>query len=218
MSRGGATRRSFCALALIGLAGCAGDASFQTARKVPSPPPDPHTQMAALEKRIYELIEQERIRINAKAQPLKLDPELAGVARKRSDDMALNGYMAHTAPNGETSASLIMNEDSKFQGLLGENIAAQHYLKAYGVDVNVFAKRFVDTWLASPSHRDNLAYGLYNRTGVGAAVSGDTVYVTQLFATDLGLPTPPDDSRAGAANTPKTATTARAMLARAPHR
>ena len=27
-----------------------------------------------------------------------------------------------------------------------------------------------------------------DRSGVGAAVSGDTVYVTQLFATDLGLP------------------------------
>jgi uncharacterized protein YkwD len=85
-----------------------------------------------------------------------------------------------------------MDQDAKFQGLLGENIAAQHYLKAYGMDVDVFAHRFVETWLKSQSHRDNLSYGLYNRTGVGAAVNGDTVYVTQLFATDMGLP-PPDE-------------------------
>jgi hypothetical protein len=33
-----------------------------------------------------------------------------------------------------------------------------------------------------------LAWPQYDRTGVGAAVNGDTVYVAQLFATDLGLP------------------------------
>ena len=47
--------------------------------------------------------------------------------------------------------------------------------------------RFLDEWLKSPPHRDNLAFADYDRTGVGAAVNGDTVYVTALFATDLGL-------------------------------
>ena len=148
--------------------------------------------MAALESRIFELVEQERLKIDPNAKPLALDPELEGVARQRARDMAEKNYMAHTAPTGETSASIIMDEDAKFQGLLGENIAAQHYLKAYGVDVGLFAHRFVDTWLKSQSHRDNLAYALYNRTGIGAAVNGDTVYVMQLFATDMGLPPPPD--------------------------
>ncbi len=87
------------------------------------------------------------------------------MARQRARDMAEKNYMAHAAPTGETSASIIMDEDAKFQGLLGENIAAQHYLKAYGLDVDVFAHRFVDTWLKSQSHHDNLAYALYNRTG-----------------------------------------------------
>jgi len=63
------------------------------------------------------------------------------------------------------------------------------------VDVDVFAHRFVDTWLASPSHKDNLAFAGYDRSGVGAAVNGDTIYVTQLFATDLGLPKPAPASR-----------------------
>jgi uncharacterized protein YkwD len=158
----------------------------------PPPPADPHTQMTALESRIFELVQEERHKIDPNAKPLVQDYELQGVARQRARDMAAKNYMAHTAPTGETSASIIMDEDAKFQGLLGENIAAQHYLKAYGVDVDVFAHRFVDTWLKSQSHRDNLAYALYNRTGVGAAVNGDTVYVTQLFATDMGLPPPPD--------------------------
>lgn len=186
----GALRRWTSVFVLLACAGCA---SINAPLTTPPPPPvDPHTQMAALETRIFELVQEERHKIDPNAKTLALDPELQGVARQRARDMAEKNYMAHAAPTGETSASIIMDEDAKFQGLLGENIAAQHYLKAYGLDVDVFAHRFVDTWLKSQSHRDNLAYALYNRTGVGAAVNGDTVYVMQLFATDMGLPPPPD--------------------------
>jgi uncharacterized protein YkwD len=186
-------RKAGAVASVLVLLVCAGCATLNAPLTTPPPPPpDPHTQMAALETRIFQLVQEERHKINPQAKPLALDAELQGVARQRSVDMAAKNYMAHTAPNGETSASIIMDEDAKFQGLLGENIAAQHYLKAYGMDVDVFAHRFVETWLKSQSHRDNLSYGLYNRTGVGAAVNGDTVYVTQLFATDMGLP-PPDE-------------------------
>ena len=101
--------------------------------------------------------------------------------------MASKNYFAHVAPNGDTSASLLMAEDAHFQGLLGENMAAQHYTPSAGIDVEAFARRFVNTWLDSAPHKENLAFADYNRTGVGAAVNGDTVYVTQLFSTDLGL-------------------------------
>lgn len=153
-------------------------------------PPDPKTQMAALERRIFELVEHEREKLDPKAKPLALDSELTGIARQRSEDMAAKRYMASKAPDGQTSATLIMAEDTSFQGLLGENIAAQYYTKAGGVDADGFAKRFVATWMASKSHRENLAFADYDRTGIGAAVNGDTVYVMQLFATDLGLKPP----------------------------
>jgi hypothetical protein len=80
-----------------------------------------------------------------------------------------------------------MAEDAKFQGLLGENLAAQHYVKQSGVDVEQYAQRFLDEWMKSQPHRENLAFADYDRTGVGAAVNGDTVYVAQLFASDLGI-------------------------------
>jgi len=143
--------------------------------------------MPALETRIAVLIEEERERIDAKARPLVIDPELSGIARKRAADMAAKNYLAHAAPDGETSASILMDQDPRFQGLLGENMAAQHYVKQTGVDVNAFARAIVDQWLKSPQHHDNLAFADYNLTGIGAAVNGDTVYVTELFATDLGL-------------------------------
>lgn len=175
-------------LLFVLLTGCA---TVQMA--VRPPPPDPRTLMPALEQRIAVLIADERSRIDPKARALMIDPELSDIARKRAIDMASKNYFAHAAPNGDTSASILMAEDAHFQGLLGENMAAQHYTPAIGVDVESFARRFVDTWLKSQPHKDNLSFADYNRTGVGAAVNGDTVYVTQLFSTDLGLGPHPDD-------------------------
>lgn len=146
--------------------------------------------MRALERNIYQLVEQEREKIDPHAKPLKLDPELSAIARMRSRDMAATHHMAHESPDGETSAKLIMAADPNFQGVLGENIAAQYFTTRRGINVVTFAKRFVDTWLASKSHRDNLAFPAYDHTGVGAAVSGTTIYVTQLFSSTLGLKPP----------------------------
>jgi uncharacterized protein YkwD len=156
-------------------------------------PVDPRTQMAALERRIFDLVQDERRAINPKARPLALDSELMGVARRRSADMARNHYIAHSSPQGVTSASLVMDEDKDFQGLLGENLAADNFVPQSGVDVDAYAKAFVQTWLASPAHKENLSFAAYDRSAVGATVGGDTIFVVQLFATDLGLP--PHDPR-----------------------
>lgn len=183
-------RALVCAAAFFAVAGCADEAAL-----APAPPPDPHTQMAALEIRIFEIVQDERHKIDPNAKSLSFDPELAGAAREHSADMAAKNYFAHKGPDGETSAGLIMDEDAKFQGLLGENLAAQYFTIGTGIDVEIFARRFVDSWLASPSHRDNLAYAAYDRSGVGAAVNGNMIYVTQLFATDLGLNSPSGDPK-----------------------
>ena len=155
--------------------------------------PDPAAQMPALATRIAGLVEGERLKLDPKANALQVDPELTKIAEARARDMAAKNYLAHAAPNGETSASLLMADDAKWQGLLGENLAAQHYVKESGVDVETFAQRFLDEWMKSTPHRDNLAYAGYDRTGVGAAVNGDTVYVAQLFSSDLGLKPSIDD-------------------------
>jgi uncharacterized protein YkwD len=150
---------------------------------VPPPPPDPRTQMAELEARLGVMVDEARRKLDPQAKPLSLDPELVKIARARATDMAEKNYLAHAAPNGDTSASLLMAADAQYQGLVGENLAAQHYRPESGVDPATFAQRFLDTWLDSPAHRDNLAFADYDRTGVGAAVNGDTVYVALLFST-----------------------------------
>lgn len=198
-------------LALLVLAACA------TAPKstVPAaPPPDPHTAMPALETRIAVLVEETRHKLDPAAKPLAIDPELSKVARARAADMAAKKYLAHAGPDGATSASLLMQDDAKWQGLLGENLAAQHYTPQVGVPVNEFASRFLDEWLKSPPHRDNMAFARYDHAGVGAAVNGDTVYVALLFSTDMGLPPPkPDgpDSTVTKFDSPKAAQNAPAV-------
>ncbi len=169
------------------MAGCAGTI------QAPPAPPDPQTQMTALAGRIEALVQEERLKLDPAAKTLILDPELTKIALARARDMAAKNYLAHTAPNGDTSASLLMADDATWQGLLGENLAAQHYVKMSGVDVEVFAQRFLDEWIKSDPHRENLTYAAYDRTGVGAAVNGDTVYVAELFASDLGLKHRPAD-------------------------
>ncbi len=142
--------------------------------------------MPALENRILVLVMEQRTKADPKAHKLVLDPELVAIARKRSAEMArANSFAGNGDPH--VSATMLMNQDAKFQGLIGENVAAQHYIPDQGIDVEAFAKRFVDGWTASKPHLDNLAFADYDHTGVGAAVNKDTVYVTQLFTTDLGL-------------------------------
>jgi len=171
------------------LAGCA---QLGLEPQTPSPP-DPASKMSALAARIAAMVEDERLKIDPKAKALEVDTELTKIAEARARDMAAKNYLAHAAPNGETSASLLMADNAKWQGLLGENLAAQHYVKESGVDVENFAQRFLEEWVKSTPHRDNLAYAGYDRTGVGAAVNGDTVYVAQLFSSDLGLKPSIDD-------------------------
>jgi len=148
--------------------------------------------MPALESRIVTLIESERARIDPKARALTTDAELTEIARKRSTEMArTNSFSGNGDPH--VAATMLMNQDAKFQGLVGENVAAQHFLADQGIDVDAFAKRFVAGWVASKPHKENLSFADYDRTGVGAAVNADTIYVTEIFTTNLGLGFKPGD-------------------------
>jgi uncharacterized protein YkwD len=181
------TRAALVLSATLLLAACS---VFQPQTPAAPSPADPKTQMGALETRIAILVEEQRQKLEPKARPLAFDPELSKIARARASDMAAKNYLAHAAPNGDTSATLLMKQDDKWQGLLGENLAAQHYTRQSGVTVEDFAQRFLDEWLKSPPHRENMAFANYDHAGVGAAVNDDTVYVAILFSTDLGLKPP----------------------------
>src|SRR5579884_3267519 len=114
-------RQLFPFLTALLLAGCA----IESPPPGAPPPPDPKSQMGALETRIAVLVEEERHKLDPKARALAFDAELSKIARARASDMAEKNYLAHQGPDGATSASLLMKDDAKWQGLLGENLAAQ---------------------------------------------------------------------------------------------
>jgi uncharacterized protein YkwD len=142
-------------------------------------------QISALEGRIFEIVNEKRHVIDPHAKDLALDSELVQVARQRSADMAAHNGFADGSGDPHISATRLMAEDEKFQGLLGENVAAARYVRAAGINIDQSAQVIVGTWLSSPSHKDNLSFGDYALTGVGVALSADTIYVTQLFATEM---------------------------------
>lgn len=172
------SRAVLCAFLGLAATGCAGLFG-------PSAP-DPAIRMPALEKRIFALVAETRHKADPAARALTLDPDLTVVARTRSADMAkTNSFTGSGAPH--VAASLLMAADAKFQGLVGENVAAQHYTPGQDIDVDAFAKRFVDSWAASKPHLENLSFADYDKSGVGASLNADTIYVAQIFTTDLGM-------------------------------
>jgi uncharacterized protein YkwD len=142
--------------------------------------------MPALEQRIFTLVAETRRKTDPSARVLTLDAQLTDVARKRSAEMAkTNSFAGGGDPH--VAASLLMAADANFQGLVGENVAAQHYTPGQDIDVDAFAKRFVDSWAASKPHLENLSFADYDKSGVGASFNADTIYVAQIFTTDLGM-------------------------------
>lgn len=171
-------RAALCAFLGVAVAGCAG--LFGPSH------PDPAARMPALEKRIFDLVVETRHKKDPATRALVLDPQLTTVARTRSAEMAKSNSFAGGG-DPHVAASLLMAADAKFQGLVGENVAAQHYTPGQDIDVDAFAKRFVDTWAASKPHLENLSFADYDKSGVGASLNADTIYVAQIFTTDLGM-------------------------------
>lgn len=169
-------RAALCAFFGLALAGC--ESLFGPSH------PDIASRLPALEQRIFALVAEKRRAADPRAHALTLDPRLTAIARRHSADMArTNSFAGNGDPH--PAATMLMDQDAAFQGIVGENVAAQHFTPGQDIDVEAFARRFVDTWAASRSHLENLAFADYDRSGVGAAVNGDTIYVAQIFTSNL---------------------------------
>ncbi|HEV7701840.1 MAG TPA: CAP domain-containing protein [Candidatus Paceibacterota bacterium] len=112
------------------------------------------------------------------APPLKINDLLSRAAQLKADDMAANGYFAHTSPDGKTPWYWLDAVGYDYK-MAGENLA-----------VNFFESDDVaKAWMESPTHRDNIVKKGYTEIGIGVA-SGTyegqkTVFVAQLFGTPV---------------------------------
>jgi uncharacterized protein YkwD len=173
--------RAFLLLALFTLSACAG---------MPDAPPLPREQITLVQSRLAALLRDERMKQNAEAKPLNLDPELIAAAQAHSDAMA-RAHAFDRAGAGDNIAIQRLVANPKFRGYVGENSAMQYFTPQAGVDPEAAARLFLEIWLNSAEHRSHILFPGFDRFGIGVSANGNEIYATALFATDLGLPEPP---------------------------
>lgn len=156
----------------------------------PRPPPSLDAQVEKVKFRLFVLVEEQRHRLDVEAKPLALDPELAAAAQTHSDLMAKVDSFDVMDPDGNPAINALLVADPKFRGYVAENSAAQYFTPGTVLDADALAKGFLDIWMNSPNHKSTLVFPRFDRTGIGVAVHGNTIYVAEVFATDLGLPEP----------------------------
>jgi hypothetical protein len=109
---------------------------------------------------------------------LTVSPILNEAAQMKANDMAKNGYFAHTSPDGKTPWYWLEQVGYNYQ-YAGENLA-----------INFSdSKDVTDAWMASPAHRANIVKGNYTDIGTGVAAGTyqgqQTVFVVQDYANPL---------------------------------
>lgn len=111
-----------------------------------------------LEVEMLKMVNNERV--NNGLQPVKIDDELARVARKHSLDMFLRGYFSHYTPEGKNPFDR-MKADKVIFRTAGENLALSQTLDmAHSGLMN------------SPGHRANILNPNFGRLGIGVLDGG----------------------------------------------
>jgi len=118
-------------------------------------------------------VNQEREKMGLK--DLVLSEQLNQAALSKAQDMFSDQYWAHVAPDGKQAWDFIKEANYSYR-FAGENLAR---------DFNT-SSEVVRAWMASPSHRENIANGDFTNMGL-AVVNGNlkgfnTTLVVQLFA------------------------------------
>ncbi len=163
-----------------------GRTSTRPTRTTTTPAPTPPTTapvvtpssdiVSALETAIHEKINVERV---AKGlQPLGVDTRLVSIARAHSKDMLTNNYFAHTNQSGCSSSCRYKNAGYAYRSM-GENI---YMMNGYTLSATEVAEKVVQGWMNSSGHRANILNASYTTEGVGVAIEGKKIYVTENLA------------------------------------
>jgi uncharacterized protein YkwD len=151
-----------------------------------------------LEQRVHELINQQRTGKGLNA--LSIDPALADIARKHSEDMAARHYFAHENPAGlnptarGTAAGYSCRKyyGSYYTYGIAENLllinlysSATYYSNRETVyhwnTPEAIAQITVAGWMNSSGHRENILTSTFDREGIGIAIASEKVYITENF-------------------------------------
>lgn len=137
----------------------------------PTPVTTPTPAIAQLEQWVVARINE--IRREHDLPPLEPTGALAAVARRYSCRMAQDDFFAHRSPSGDTVADRLRQADLAYR-LVGENLARN-------TNAEEPARRAVQGWMDSKTHRQNILREGFTQTGVGICREGRRFYVTQVF-------------------------------------
>lgn len=127
------------------------------------------TGVKAIEAQVVELVNQKRAANGLK--PLRLNWELARVARYKSMDMRDRNYFSHDSPTYGSPFEMMKAFGIRYSAA-AENIAAGQRT----------AQAVMNSWMNSPGHRSNILSASYTEIGVGYASGGKYGhYWTQMF-------------------------------------
>jgi len=129
-------------------------------------------EASRLEAQLYEQVNAVRAQYHLLA--LARQPEIDGVARAHSGDMAARGYMAHESPEGANPLDRLARGHVDGFSMAAENIGMTNKSTPAG--------EIVAAWMRSPVHRVNLLAPAFNTTGIGVARAHDGSWIaTQLY-------------------------------------
>lgn len=127
------------------------------------------TEVKNIEEQVVQLTNQQRAKNGLPA--LKIDWELARVARYKSADMRDKNYFSHTSPTYGSPFTMMKNFGISYR-TAAENIAAGQSTP----------QEVVNSWMNSPGHRANILKSDVTHIGVGYAKGGSYGhYWTQMF-------------------------------------
>lgn len=130
---------------------------------------------------------------------LTVSPLLTQAAQDKANDMAANGYFAHTSPSGITPWYWFEKVGYVFSAA-GENLAVNF----------TDSQAVTDAWMNSPEHRANILDGQFTQIGIATAqgtYNGQpAVYVAEEFGTPAAAPIAFVNAASAAESAPTTVT------------
>lgn len=135
-------------------------------------PETPEQPLAVIERRVWEIVNQERTELGLKA--LAWDDRLAGAAREHAANMVRYRFFSHSDPiRGDL-------RDRLGKAKISWRKAAENLFAARGYEDP--ARAAVEGWMRSPGHRKNALDRDLTRAGAGAIRAPDgTVYLVQIY-------------------------------------
>lgn len=132
-------------------------AKAPTTTTAPAPTQTPAATTGSVnefEKKVFELVNQERAKAGLKA--LQLDTELSEVARAKSADMKNKGYFSHQSPTYGSPFDMMKQFGITYK-TAGENIAKGQKTP----------EEVMKAWMNSDGHRKNIMSADFTHIGVG---------------------------------------------------